>query len=746
MTLRPSPPASEGVRPTPPPDGVRPAATGRIYGYVIALLMLPAVVLSRQDNVLFTPIGWTDPWFYFGYAQNLVEFKRYLFRDLYYGMRLGWILPAHAVYSLFSPVTAACVLHLSVWAAAVLSFFFALRWIAGPRSAFLTAALLGLHPWLWASTGWDYPDGAGIVYVLAATALYTHAALQPGRWFSLLMAGAAAGAALHSNLFWAAAGPLLPLTYIALAYSWHKRSPVRSCLEAALWSGLGAVLLTAALGGVNYSLDGSFGLFGPSMRQGRMLMSQSFVWTSGVWGGHGLSPWLWFALAGVAISVALLPWRLRRGALRRSLPALAFSLQLCLALGFLAYMQRTGTQGLATTWYASSVIPFVFLVVGTSFWKGIGDLNARTYLAVCAGAVAVFGFAWYGGAALLPAGVAAGLILALLISALCARRTLASAILAIAGFGILTFQVRLPAAAGPHQARRNFERITQVRQRLELVRHRRRIHFWFDQGDPELPDFTALNSSYLANWSFLNTGFPKLSCGPFTAPDTGVVVLSTRRDAPELARGALADCWRKDGLLAKLEDSAAVEGVTRPYTVTAIFAQPDPSVRGPLRAVFGAAAGSLAPVGNPPDGAPFPLDRWHAMQGAEARFSPAEVQVRTPRDAYAFALVYPPLVAPVTARYSFTARYTLRSGEFAFGLSAPVACTWMAVSSTGPGFQPPGQIVVYADLKQGDAFQLTIANNGNHGPGAASLAIREVSAVILDPACARARPASPNPL
>jgi hypothetical protein len=70
----------------------------------------------------------------------------------------------------------------------------------------------------------------------------------------------------------------------------------------------------------------------------------------------------------------------------------------------------------------------------------------------------------------------------------------------------------------------------------------------------------------------------------------------------------------------------------------------------------------------------------------------------------------------------------------------------MAVSSTGPGFQPPGQIVVYADLKQGDAFQLTIANNGNHGPGAASLAIREVSAVILDPACARARPASPNPL
>jgi hypothetical protein len=719
--------------------------------------MLPALVLARQDNVLFTPIGWSDPWFYFGYARNLVEFKRYLFRDLYYGSRLGWLLPAHAVHSLFSPVAAACILHLLVWAAAVLAFFVAMRWIAGARSAFLTALLLGMHPWLWAATGWDYPDGVAIAYALAATALYTHAARQPARRVSLLMAGAAAGAALHSNLFWAVLGLLLPLTYVALAYAWHKRSPIRSCLEAALWSGLGAVLVTAALGGVNYWLEGSLWSLGPSIRQGRGLVSAPSVWSSGVWSGHGLQPFLWFGPAGVLVSLALLPGRLRRGARRRSVPALVFSLQLCFTLASLVYMTGNGTQGLATRWYASSVIPFTFLVVGTSFWKGIDDLSARAYLAICALAVAAFGFVWYGGErAWLPAGVGAGLVTALLISSLIMRRPLAAALLAIAGFGILTVQVHLPAAASAHEARRNYERITGTRARLETVRHGRRIHFWFDDRDPEMADFIALYSTYLANWSFLGTSFPQPVCRPFTAPDTGVVVLSTRDGAPELARRTLADCWRKDGLLARVEHSAAVEGVTRPYTVTAIFAEPDPAVRRPLRALFDAAGvGSLVPLDGTPGAAAFPLDRWRVERRTGASFSPAEVRVRTSRDAYAFALLYPRLVAPIAARYSFTVRFTLRTGEFAFGLCVPGAYNWMAVSTSGTPFQAPGQVAVYADLKQGEAFELAIENNENNGPGVASFAIQEVSAVMLDPAytrnssaasTTRAWSASSNPL
>jgi hypothetical protein len=713
-----------------------PHLPGRIYGYVIALLLLPALVLSRQDDVLFTPIGWSDAWFYFGYANNLVEFKRYLFRNFYYGTRLAWILPAHAVYSLFSPVTAAYVLHLLVWAVATLSFFFALRWIAGARSAFLTALLLGMHPWLWNSTGWNYPDGAAIAYALAAIALYTRAALQPPRRASLFMAGAAAAGALHCNFCWVGLGPVLPLTYIGLAYAWHKRSAIRSAWEAALWSGLGVVLLTALLGAVNYWLDGEFGLFGPSLRWARGLVSHPVEWTAGMWGAHGLPPWLWFGAAGILISAVLLPGRLRRGVRHSRTPALVCSLQLGLTLAVLAYMQGTGAPGLAYTYYACYLIPFTFLVVGTSCWKDIANLSARTYLPICVLAVAVFGFVWYAGAfrdlsAWLPTGVVAALILVILLAALFVRGAVASALLAIAAFGILTEQTRLPAASHL-EARRNYQRLTRTRQRLELVRHGRRIDFWFDENDPEYPNNISLVSTYIYNQSFFSTSFPQLTCGPSTAPNTGVVVLSTREDAAELARRALADCWRRDGLLAQVEYSAVVEGVTRPYTVTAIFAAPDLAARRPLRAAFDAAGrGSLAPLDNPADSAPFPLDRWRVLPRTYARFSPAGLRVRTPRDAFAFALVYPPLVAPATARYSFTVKYQPGSGWFAFGLCQPGLYNWMDVGTSQSRFQPPGQVVVFADLKRGDGFELAIENNNNDGPGAASFAIQEVSAVIL---------------
>ncbi len=726
---------SDGHSATPQP---LPPAKGRTYGYVIAILLLPALVLARRDDVLFTPMGWSDPWFYFGYARNLVEFKRYLFRELYYGTRLAWLLPADAAYSLFSPVTAACVLHLLVWAAAALAFFFALRSIAGSRSAFLTTALLGMHPWLWACTGWDYPDGAAVAYAMAATALYVRAARQPSRWVWLLMAGVAAGATIHCNLFWAVIAPVLPLTYVGLAYAWQQRSPIRSALESALWGVLGAALLTAALGGVNYWLDGNFNLFGPSLRQGRGLVSRSSVWTTGLWGAHGLQPWLWFAVAGVLVSAILLPGRFRRCFRRANAPALAFSLQLCLVVAALCWWQGTPALGLVCIYYTSALVPFIFLVVGTSFWKSIDDLGTRSYLSICAAAVAAFGFVWYGGeTACLPAAVAAALAAVALACALFTRRALAAALLAIAGFGILTVEVRQPVVFAAGTARRSFERITRTRARLESVRHGRRIHFWFDERDPENLDLAALTSTYLADWSFLGTAFPQPACGPFAAPDTGVVALSSREGAPELARRALADCWRKDGLLARVEDSFVVEGVARPYTVTAIFADPDPSVRRPLRAVFDTAgAGSLAPLGDPREAA-FPLGRWHVEPRTEASFSPAAVRVRTARDAYSFGLLYPPLVAPLTARYSFTLKFTPGSGEFAFGLSAPGAYNWMAVSTSGNLFQPPRQIVVYADLKQGEAFQLAIANNSNYGPSAASFAIHEVSATVLDPSYGR---------
>src|SRR5579872_5636379 len=107
----------------------------RIVPYVIAVILLPLLVLWRQDNALYSPLRHTDPWFYLGYFRNLVNFKRDLFPGFYYGSRLAWILPGYLVHSLFSPVIANWIMHLAVQSVATLSFFSILSMTAGLRSA-----------------------------------------------------------------------------------------------------------------------------------------------------------------------------------------------------------------------------------------------------------------------------------------------------------------------------------------------------------------------------------------------------------------------------------------------------------------------------------------------------------------------------------------------------------------------------------------------------------------------------------
>ena len=46
--------------------------------YLAAVCLLPLMVLWSQDNILFTGYGYIDPWVYWGYFRNLVEFKRSL--------------------------------------------------------------------------------------------------------------------------------------------------------------------------------------------------------------------------------------------------------------------------------------------------------------------------------------------------------------------------------------------------------------------------------------------------------------------------------------------------------------------------------------------------------------------------------------------------------------------------------------------------------------------------------------------
>lgn len=546
-----------------------------MWPYLAAVLLLPVIVLWHRDNALYTPPWYADPWFYLGYFRNLVEYKSDLFDGSYYGSRLTWILPGWLIHSLFRPVIANAILHLTVQSTAALSFFSILRLTTGARSAFLATLVFSVNPWLWAATGWDYPDGAGIAYCLLAMALLTRAATGAARKRSLLLAGGAIAGMAYTHVFLATFTPLLLLYYSGLVWLWQRAPSRSSIFDLGVWAGLGFGIVTLALGVVNHRLDSHFWFYGPSMVRA-LQMAKDFQFVRSIWVDHGLAPWLWPGVGGAITALVALLAGARRAATERSRAALLFSAQLLLALAYMAFLQSRGTTVLAHHPYASYLLPFVFLVMGATFWPAAEGTSLRIYLAICCVAAVAFGVLWYNPFSALvaasPGAQRGTLVLSagILAAALVLRRRTAGTMLAVTGFVVLT-SVQLGQTVHfqgteLHGSRQQYERFMHLRERIESVRKRRTPLFWFDAKEVNRNEYIGVSSFYLAEFSQLGTGFPGGCDGPM---DTGsvIVVLSQQEHTPELARAALAKCWGPLGIRPVVEAVEEVEGAARPYTL-----------------------------------------------------------------------------------------------------------------------------------------------------------------------------------
>ncbi len=552
-------------------SAVQPAAEAMRWPYLVAVLLLPLLVLWRRDNALYTPMWYADPWFYLGYFRDLLEFKGDLFEGSYYGSRLTWILPGWLLHSVLRPVLANAFLHLAVQTTATLSFFSILRQTAGARSAFLATLIFSANPWLWAATGWDYPDGAGIAYCLLAMALLTRAAGGRARRIALAMAGCAIAGMVYTHVFLASFTPLLLLYYTGLTWMWHRSSASRSILDWCGWAGLGFGIVTVALGIVNVRLDGHFWFYGPSITRA-LQMAKDFQFVRSIWvDGHALAPWLWPAAAG-ALTAAV---ALSSGLKKRSV-ALLFSLQLLLALAYTAYLQIRGTTVLGHHPYASYLLPFVFLVMGATFWTAADSVSLPAYLSMCGIAAAAFGALWFDPFSPLVAATKSAQLSAWILSVVCLgaalalRRRPAGMMLAIAGFVAFT-SVQLGQTVhfqglGLHGSRRQYERFMHLRERIEAVRQRRTPLFWFDRKEANRNEYVGLSSLYLAEVSQLSDTFPS-GCDVPLVTGSLVIVLSQQEGAPELARSALDKCWSPLGIHPVLEGVEQVSDARRPYTL-----------------------------------------------------------------------------------------------------------------------------------------------------------------------------------
>ena len=519
--------------------------------YLAAVCLLPSIVLWHQDNILFTGFGYIDPWLYFGYFRNLVEFKRSLLPGNTIGTYLSWILPGAALHKLFAPLAANCILHLGVHTLASVSLFLTLKWVVGARRAFAAAMLFSLNPWLTLATAWDYPDGVGIAYCLLSMALLTWAALAPLRRWALMAAGIALAAMVYSNGRWLPLAPLPPLYYLGLTRAWQGIPLVRSWLALCRWLGAACVLATAAFCAINYWLDGHFWFYATPVLQVFERNNSPAPWWQGLWANGAPSLWLLFAIAAAVASVAVL-FGEGRDAFRGRTAAALFSWQFLAALAWMVWCQIRGNPLLGTLYHASILLPFGFLAIGARFWPQLETVHPRYYLLFCCAAAAVWNYAWLDEgptmAAGLPYPVWTGL--AALVASLVLRQLPENVICGLGGFFIMTALGVDPCYVGvdAHGYRDQYRALCLARERVETVRQGGPVRFWFDREDRAFSDSVALASTY--SWdTVLSQSFGTVPCGRPQAPSTIIAAIgSDPLHGTDSVASALTGCWSGLGL------------------------------------------------------------------------------------------------------------------------------------------------------------------------------------------------------
>jgi hypothetical protein len=734
-------------------------AQRRVWPYRAALLLVPVVVLWHQDNSLFPPPGQIDTWVYLGYFRNLVNFKRDLFAGTYYGSRLTWILPGWVAHSLLPPVAASAALHLGVLLTAVLSLFETLRLTVGRRAAFLTSLIFGFHPQVWYSAGWDYFDGIGIAYFLLTLALVTRAAVEPRRTAALVLAGGAIAGLLYSNLFWVMFVPVLLLLYAALSWKW-RGSGVKDIAADVARCAAGFLAVTAVLCAINYALDGNPWFYSPSLHVAPQLVgwkSRPVIPES----GYGLVPWLWFPAA--ACATAVIRWVAQIGKPLRDddAPLLLYSGLLLLPMAAYCYLEAYRFGVFLAPFYPALLLPQVFLVIGAGFWQHVELASRPVYLATCGAAVLLFGIVWFDSARVLPMwpeAIAPVAItsLAMLAAAQLLRRRAAAAFLAIAGFALLSMEVRYiparqltltpgaPRPDGPHAYRQMLERVLENRRWIESVRHGRPVRFSYDRADPMSEDVVALNATYLYGYTLWTTPFPRLACPDPPPPGTVVVVASKLPDTAETARRTINACAASGGLLALPLASRASPHPSGVYTTAVLTMSRDPARWRWVQPVSDdSGKGSLESIAWDEAAHLFPVDRWRALEpglGMDLRRTPDGLALKTPKQRYAKAAGYGPLVVRDSGRYTFTLRYRSKSPLFGFGVRAADGATWLATDVLGA---PERKVDI--DLAAGQQVQIEIVNN-HPVDEPAELTILSLQATMLSRTNAAVRARTPGAL
>jgi 4-amino-4-deoxy-L-arabinose transferase-like glycosyltransferase len=562
----------------------------RFYGllkhlpYCGVILLFPFFVLAAQVDAIFTTPSTIDPWIYLGFFLNFAQFQGTLFPNTYYGSRLSWIVPGIIVHHIFAPITAVFVLHLLVYLTALFSFYYIAATLIGRRAALLSSVIFGFYPFFWKAVGWDYVDGVGIAYYLLTAALLTRAASRGRHRLALAGAGASFAALLYSNLAWALFTPVLLMHYFGLKWPAEKRAWRRLVLEGPAWAAAGALGLTAILALINRSAGGALLFYSPSVMFALQNFGQPNRWYQAPFREGLPFPWLWFPIFMLTIGIAACSlWLIRPDGARHRRIAVLFTVELLLAAAMFSYLQARGSPFLGIYYYASELIPLVFLAAAPLFWQAADQLRAGWFAVAVASFIVVAAVGWWTPSTsrlhwsesdlhwsepedlCLITGAAAALVSSILLQ----KRRFAIAF-SIAGFGLLNTVVSSGRPADTSASQRANQRITDARNAVEQIRGNRPMRWWYDEKDINAGEFMSLTSTYLWGYTLIGMQFPDLPKTPVFSSPCLLGVISSRPDTAEAALTSLAKPLSAQGLSASVKRTVLLHDRGVHYTLALV--------------------------------------------------------------------------------------------------------------------------------------------------------------------------------
>jgi hypothetical protein len=537
--------------------------------FALVLLLIPAIVLTSDQSLIFNFAGYLDPWIYYSFFHHLPELKR-LFPNTYYGSRLSWILPGYLIYHIFPRLQANYVLHLLVWYTCVLSMYVVIKEIADRRSALLSATVFGFCPYLWKATGWDYVDGAGLAYYMLTVACLVMASRSSLSRTLLFIAGITAAAAVYCNLFLALLVPFLFTCWLALR---SARGCGWSLKDVAIWTGLGALLLTVALGIVNHRLDGIYQFYLPSIRFANGAVRGPYPRPIGdsawIWHAH------WLILPGLTLlagAFACLRSLRRKGLRQRMLLAFYVNSAFC-AIALLCFQVRFGPV-LEYFYYVSYLLAPSFLFLGAYFFKLPNEVGSAAFAATMTWCIGVSSVVWWDRQQLvwhwltrLGWGVPLVLIGVGFAAKIVWPNRLVSLFMAMTAAGVLFVCSRAPSnlifSSGPRETEEAFFRITDAMEVCETIRHGHMIRFWLESNDPNNQEFASIASAYLYGFSLFSVSFPEPGDPQLIAGSPVLVVISS---APRVAERA-EQAARRANICEKLRGETTISRGGVRYTL-----------------------------------------------------------------------------------------------------------------------------------------------------------------------------------